>query len=154
MQFRKISIPADGGYHDHITVNTKAPAKRTSKSLPLPPRKMSPFRAPFLSEFPLPSMGRVLIFSGTTQSHDCIARVMLQPLQLPITTCLQATRFYGTLARSRIDSSRICQKPRCHSGVNLDVHMLTLAYSLLSNLRQIRRIRQLFNLVKWKIEQS
>lgn len=120
--FQLKRVLEEGLGHDHIAVNTKAPAKRTSKSLPLPTRKMSPFRGPFPSEFPLPSVGRVLIFSGTTQSHDRIARVMPKPLQPPITTCLQANRFYGTLARSRIDPSRICQKPRCHSGLKIDVH--------------------------------
>ena len=100
----------------------QGPCKKDLKKLPLPPRKMSAFRGPFPSEFPLPSVGRVLIFSGTTQSHDRIARVMPQPLQLPITTCLQANRFYGTLPRSRIDSSRICQKPRYHSGLKIGVH--------------------------------
>jgi len=91
--FQLKRVLEEGLRHDHITVSTTVPAKRTSKSLPLPPRKMSPFRGPLPSEFPLPSVGRVLIFSGTTQSHYRIARVVPQPLQPPITTCLQANRF-------------------------------------------------------------
>lgn len=44
--FQLKRVLEEGLGHDHIAVNTKAPAKRTSKRLPLPPRKMSPFRGP------------------------------------------------------------------------------------------------------------
>ena len=108
----------------------QGPRKKDLKKLPLPPRKMSPFRGSFPSEFPLPSVGRVVIFSGTTQSHDRIARVS-KPTDFTVP-------FLGQELTPAVSTK------------NLDVILVSkltftelMSTSLLSYLRQIRRIRYL-----------
>ena len=46
--------------------------------------------------------------------------------------CLQATTFYGTLPRSRIDSCLICQRSRYYSGLKRDCHWAHFDLTVLS----------------------